>query len=143
MTKKFVILSVMVAVTAVALFFYLKINQTSTSYEVSGRIEEVKDGSIVVSGTVKSLDPADLRRESRTIEFEIAPQTVLKTNVLVITSEQLKSGSTFSPETQQRPGAVSDLASNLVVQIWSKDDLFTVNKVIAAEIHYISYDLPE
>ncbi|TSC75000.1 MAG: hypothetical protein G01um101430_680 [Parcubacteria group bacterium Gr01-1014_30] len=123
------------------LYRFFNPSEPALSFQIDGRIEEVKDGFVIVSGTVKSLDPDDLRRESKSIEFEITPQTVFKTNTLVITAEQLQSGETFSPETKQKSGDASALTDNMVVQVWSKDDLFTIKKATAVELHYISYDI--
>ena len=132
---------ILVLLSSFYLYRIFNPSEPALSYQIDGRIEEIKDGHIFVSGTVKSSDPDDLRRESRSIEFDTTPQTVLKTNTLVITAEQLRSGGTFTPETKQKPGDASALTDNMVVQVWSKDDLFTANKATAIEIHYISYDI--
>lgn len=113
-------------------------------YQMSGRIKEVKDGSIVVSGIVEHFDPQDKRQgDARTIEFAITPQTVFKTSVTVITSAQIKGGQPFHPETKERPGKVFDLVSGMrIVSIQSKEDLFVAEKATASEVNYASYDLP-
>ena len=136
-----VLVLILVLLSSFYLYRTFNPSEPEFSYQMDGRIEEVKNGFVLVSGTVKSLDPNDLRRESKSIEFEITPKTVFKTNTLVITAEQLQSGGTFSPETKQKPGDASALTDNMVVQVWSKDDLFTINKATAVELHYISYDI--
>lgn len=142
MSKKIVILSVIVIGVAV-LFLYKSLNKTpSFLYEISGQVVEVKGNSIVVVGTVRSLNPEDMRREERTVVFKITPRTVLKTRVIIITSDQLNSGQTFSPKTEERRGAISDLVIDITVRTISKNDLFTTDKAVATEINYISHDFP-
>lgn len=142
MSKKIIILSVIVLVLAI-LFLYKFTIQTTTSYEISGQIETVKDGesTIVVFGTVKLSDSKDMRREKVTIEFEINSTTVLKTRKIIITKDQIESGQQFAPETQEQLGVASDLVAGIVVLIKSRDNLFITDKAVADEINYISYDV--
>ncbi len=116
---------------------------TNFSSEMTGRIIEVKGDSIVVAGVVKSLDPSGIRQEDKTVEFRITPQTVLRNNAIVITLEQVKSGKTFTPKTETRPGNTSQLTVDMrITKILSQENLFDSDRAIAIEINYATYDTP-
>lgn len=142
MDKKKVIIFLIIA-GAILLFLYKDtyINQKPYLYQMSGHIIEVKENSIVITGPVKSLDPTNTRQEQKTIEFQVIPQTVLKNTANIITIENIKSGEPFTPKTEEKPGYVSDLAVSMkIISIQSKEDLFAVDKAIADEINYFTYD---
>lgn len=143
MVRKILLLVFLLTVLILVLSWDRFFNQASAIYEMSGKIIEVKNGSIVVEGVVESSDPNISRQENRTIEFKIIDETILKKNAIVITVAQINSGESFQPETRIRPGAISDLAVDMrVFKIESKDNLFIETKAVAAEINYLTYEFP-
>jgi len=142
MVKKFLLLIFLLIILVVVLSWDKFINQ-SNSYELSGQIIEVRDNSIIVEGVAKSSDPNINRQENRTIEIKITNETIIKKNVVVITTAQINSGESFQPETQVREGVISELVIGIrVIKIESRDNLFTKDKAVAAEINYLIYEFP-
>lgn len=131
-----------IIILTIAIWFLYKSSITDQEpeaalHEMAGNIVEVKNGSIMVEGTVGS--------ENKTIEFVFDNRTVFKKMTIVITEEQFKSGESFQPETPITAGAVSELANGIrVLKITSKENLLTAGKASATEIYYLlySYDFP-
>lgn len=139
MIKKIGILAIILGLLGIILFFY-KSFKADTIYEISGLVTEVKNNAIVVTGAVGSLNPEDTHKEEKTIEFSVTSATVLINHLVAITSDQIKSGESFSPKIEVKPGAVSDLVINTRIRVKSKNNLFANNKATAVEISYILYD---
>jgi hypothetical protein len=155
-----IILIVILVLVFVALFYYFspsditepqlsdpELSDSDFLYEMSGSITEVKTNSIIVEGTIKSSNPEDNYSEGQyieSIEFEITPETKFIKSEIVITAEQILSEEEFTPETRQKEGNMSDLASGVeIFWVKSKNNLYTDNRAIATEIHYFIYGLPD
>ncbi|MBI2062256.1 MAG: hypothetical protein HYT64_00985 [Candidatus Yanofskybacteria bacterium] len=152
MNKKTVFILSIPALIILALLAFLffsgnlskKNNQTvGYSIQMNGKIKEVKTGSIVIEGVVKSTDPVHPSTENRTIEFVITGDTILKNSMIVFAQEQLDSGKSFSPEIKSLVGKVTDLKTGLSLRIIrGRENLFKVNKTMAIEVDYITYNYP-
>lgn len=102
--------------------------------EMTGRISEVKNNTILVSWSVGS--------ENETIEFTITPETVLRKEMIVVSAEQAGSGKSYTPETKMLSGQISDLKEGMLVRVKAKENLVGVSQAEALELSYITYDLP-
>lgn len=138
MVRKILFLLGLVAVILIVFLFRNTFNvQESVKYDLSGRIKEVKDSSIIFEGTV-SLNG---KTENRTIEFVFNNRTDFKKMAIVITKEQAMSGKPFEPKTVITTGAFSDLNTGTrIFDVQSKGDLFTKDKVQINGIYYLIYE---
>lgn len=138
MDKKTIILTVTLSIIVlVGLLYFIgkqSLDNTPHINGIVGQVAEVKNGAIVVSGTIGS--------ETKVIEFMFTPQTVFTKSVIVISTEQAKSGKSFAPETQTLPGTSSELAKDMTVRITTMDNLLETSSAQALEIDYTTYDLP-
>ncbi len=148
MDKKIIIGLVVLGLLGAALF-YVKfpgyfIKPENFSNQISGQITEVKNGSIVVDGIVKSSDPEGKRQEKKIIEFKITPETLLKKTALVIGEQKLRpdgSSEPFTPEKKEMQGRSSDLTPNTTITLLkSKENLFNTNNATALEINYFGFE---
>lgn len=131
-------------VLGLLVLFYFFNPLAEFSGHMRGSIIKVKGNSIVVEGVVESSDSKGSNHEDRTVEFEINQSTVLTSRTIVITQENIESGQSFQPKTEDRPGVFSDLTEGVgIIRIESKDNLFKTDKATALEIIYTSYDFPE
>lgn len=144
MNKKILVVIAFALVAGVGFMFLSGKYFQKARYEmIGGTIKEVKNGSIVVDGSVRSLDPKNSSQERKTIEFIITSRTILKKSTISATIDQMKSGKPFHPETKITAGNISDLIIGMgIFKIESKDNLFSADKATAAEINYITHDFP-
>jgi len=109
-------------------------------YWMYGRIIEIKENSIVVSGMARSLKSGDEYRQERTVEFRITPETVFKKSITVISL-----ANKITPP-EMADGSLSDLMNNTnvrILRVESNEDLFTVNEATALYINYESIILKD
>ena len=142
-SKKNILILVVVLVLAAAVFYSLKYRNGKTgnptpdfSNQISGQIKKTNGNVITISGVVKSSRPGGGRSENRTIDFTITTGTIFKKITLTAPSN-LKPGETFKPVLKEGPGSVADLIKGVaVIRLQSKEDLFTANQATALDINY-------
>lgn len=144
MNKKILVIITFALIAGVGFIFLSGKYLQKARYEMTGgTIKEVKNGSIVVDGSVRSLDPKNSLQEPKTVEFTITSRTILKKSTISATIDQLKSGKPFHPETKITAGNISDLTIGIgIFRIESKDNLLSADKATADEINYITHDFP-
>lgn len=123
--------------------FFQSDSKKDVSYEMRGDIIQVDSQSITVKGSAISSRPGSNYEEKKTIRFKITPATILKNKVLVLSPGKLKSGETYTPQTEDKLGVLSDLVIDAwITSIKSKENLFGTKNATAQEVNYVSYDSP-
>ena len=133
------IILIVVALVAIVLLVWFGIYSRNRGLvmntEMSGRIVETGQNFVEVEGVIGGI--------TKTVKFEITPDTLIKNNSIVIAAEQMQSGKQFSPQVLQKEGKISDLVPGVKIsRIAGKDDLLKRDETIALEIIYTTYDLP-
>ena len=125
-------------------YFYFNTPDSNQVYysmlQMKGSVTGVNGNSVFISGIVNSIDG---KSEDKTIEFIVTNDTILRSNKIIITLEQIKSGKNFHPKTIIGTGQLSDLSPDTkIFNVSSKNDLSKTNKATAAEISYLIYEMP-
>ena len=140
MVRKLLLLLGFVAVILIVVLFrgiFSGQESVASTYDLSGRITEVKANSIIFQGTI-SLNG---KVEDRTVELIFNKKADFKKMSIVITKEQFTKGGSFQPETPITPGAFSDLdIGTSIFEVQSREDLFTKDKVKIDGIYYLLYE---
>lgn len=110
----------------------------------NGRVVSVVGDKVVVSGKIGLSDPNFKEPLDKTIEFKVTSQTVVKETRFLFTEENLKSKDTYSPKTELITGKLSNLIPGMMVlSVKSGQDLLQSDKATLAEIHILTYVLPQ
>lgn len=134
---------ILVGIKLYSINFQTNLNK-EISHEMRGHIIQADSQFITVEGSVISSKPGTNYEESKTIKFKITPTTVLKSAVIVISSDQLNSGKAYNPKVEERSGFLSDLVANTrILSIKSKNNLFEINNATAQEVYYMNYDFSD
>jgi hypothetical protein len=147
MNKNKTVIGVIILVLAIGVGYFLARNFTnkdkenpkpSGDYAFNGVIVDKTPNSIWVEGI--------LNKKAVKLEFVLTPQTLIKTSVVTITAEQIKSEKNFKPQTVIKTVAATELKRDLKVAIKSNEDLSKLGsstKATASEISFYTYDVPQ
>lgn len=146
MNNQKVLLSILAVLLVIGfVYFYSdKYSNRPVDYVLQdATIKEVKEGSLVLEGSLRSLDGKIF--ENKIIEFHISSETRLIKNVKVITKEQTGSKGEFTPTLEVRAGSISDFVVGGPGIVYAKGDknLFARDEVNALEIKYMTYEVPK
>lgn len=127
---------IIIIASVLVLTRFLRVEDVAnTAYWMDGRIVEISDNAVIISGIARFLENGKERREERTIKFQLTPETKFQKTTTIIR----RANKGFSSETTL--GSISDLVQNIrIIKIESAQDLFT-NK--EANASYIDYEIVE